>query len=280
MSLFRFTNLFYKNLQPTGITLQLIRCYAFKTDLKIKWVHPGKVPCTKPEKSGDLEPMPAIDKSQLPLEYRNSKELATADEIVKRLFSLEFAPRSKSVQVYIDDTLNLVKRHKLDKGSLESKIAKWTGAIRAFQEVMDNFPRNRRLKVILKELIDRRKKHLKYLRRYDYKRFEWVIDTLNIVYKPPPNEFHWVTRKGSLRKLTDLYCDNIKKERLEAFRLQLELEQPAFLEEKINILEFIRKEQADCGAKVTITQKEIDDIKKQLEDLKEKKIKLGKIEEE
>jgi len=258
----------------------LSRNYAFKSDLKIKWVHPGKVSCIKPEKSGDLEPMPPIDKSQYRLEFQKCKELEDANDVVKKLFSLEFAPRYKSTQVYIKNKLDNVRRHPLDRGSPEATIARWTGAIRAMQEVMENFPRNKRLKVKLKELIDKRKKQLKYLRRWDYKRFEWLIDTLNIVYKPPPNEFHWVTRRGSLRKLTEKYCEDLTKERLSAYRLQLESEQPAFLEEKIRTLEFIRQEQKDCGVDVTITEDEINDVKKQLDELLKKRAELATIEEE
>ncbi|KAK4878939.1 hypothetical protein RN001_007085 [Aquatica leii] len=212
-----------------------------------------------------------MDQTRYRLEYQKSKELETADDVVKQLFSLRYAPRSKTVQLYLRETIDGVKRHGQDEGSVEAKIARWTGAVRALQEVMERFPRNRRLKVKLKELIDKRKKHLKYLRRWDYKKFEWLIDTLNIVYKPPPNEFHWVTRKESLQKLTDKYCDEIKSERLTAYRLQLESEQPGFLQEKIDTLEFIRKEQEECDVEVTVTQKEIDDVKQQLRELLERR---------
>ena len=61
-----------------------------------------------------------------------------------------------------------------------------TAGIRNIQQVMEDFPRNKTAKVNLKELIDRRKKFLKYLRRWDYKRFEWLLEKLNLVYKPPP----------------------------------------------------------------------------------------------
>jgi hypothetical protein len=55
----------------------VIRNYAFKSDLKIKWVRPPKVPCIKPEKSGDLASLPPVDKKQYPLEFQNSEELKT-----------------------------------------------------------------------------------------------------------------------------------------------------------------------------------------------------------
>lgn len=117
-------------------------------------------------------------------------------------------------------------------------------------------------------MIDKRKKQLKYLRRWDYKRYEWLLENLNIIYKPSPTEVLTVTRKDSLRKLTQIYCDGIKQERLVAYKLQLESEQMAFLEEKMQALKFIRDEQMECDVKVTVTQKEIDDVEKQLEEFK------------
>lgn len=246
------------------------RSYAFKSDLKIKWVRPEKIPCFKPEKSGDLQGFPSINKSETILEFQNSKELATADDNVKKLFSLEFAPKKCANNLYIKNMMGKVQRHDLDFSTIETKIARWTGIIRALQESMERFPRNIRMKVTLKELIDRRKKHLKYLRRWDYKKFEWLLENLDLVYKPPPNHFHWITRKESLKKLTDKYCDGIKEDRLKAYRLTLETEQPAFLEEKIRTLQFIRDEQKACNVEVTVTEKEINDVKNQLEELKKK----------
>ncbi|XP_018320537.1 28S ribosomal protein S15, mitochondrial [Agrilus planipennis] len=248
----------------------IVRSYAFKSNLKIKWVRPEKIPCFKPEKSGDLDPMPEFDKSRYQLEYANCKELENADPLVKRLFSLEFASRSKITQAYKKDLVDSVKNHTFDENSIEARIARWTGTIRALQEVMENHPRNRRLKVQLKEIIDKRKKYLKFLRTWDYKKFEWLIDNLNIIYKPPPPQFHWITRKDSLRKLTQKYCDDKVNEKLSAYRLQLEAEQPAFLEEKIRTLEFLRQEQKDCGVEITIKQEEIDEAKKSLDELRKK----------
>ncbi|XP_049822890.1 28S ribosomal protein S15, mitochondrial [Aethina tumida] len=243
------------------------RNYAFKSDLKIKWNRPEKIPCYKPEKSGDLGVVTKIDQTGYKLEFRNSKELETADEYVKRLLTLEFAPKRETNKLYRHELMQTVKRHELDIGSIEVKIAKWTGIIRAWQETMERFPRNKKLKVQLKELIDKRKKHLKYLRRWDYKKFEWLLEKLNIVYKAPPNEYHWITRKDSLTKLTNIYCENIKNDKLNEYRYILEQEQPAFLEEKIRTLQFIRNEQRDCGVEVTVSQEEIDAVKQQLSDL-------------
>lgn len=81
------------------------------------------------------------------------------------------------------------------------------------------------------------------------------------------NLWHQVTRKDSLRRLTNIHCETIRNERLAEYRAALEAEQPGFLEEKIKTLEFIRREQQECGVPVTIEQKEIDDTKAQLAEL-------------
>jgi len=54
---------------------QFVREYAFKSDLKIKWVRPEKIACYKPEKSGDLAKLPPLKADELLPEYRDCKEL-------------------------------------------------------------------------------------------------------------------------------------------------------------------------------------------------------------
>ncbi len=40
-------------------------------------------------------------------------------------------------------------------------------------------------KVALKELIERRNGFLKHLRRFDYKRYEWLLEKLDLVFYAP-----------------------------------------------------------------------------------------------
>jgi small subunit ribosomal protein S15 len=112
--------------------------------------------------------------------------LHSADENVKKIFKLTSLPRRHTTELVNERIVAQVQRHSLDYGSMEAKIASMTVSIRNLQEYMDKFPRNKRAKVELKELIDKRKKFLKYLRRWDYKRFEWILEKLDLVYKPPP----------------------------------------------------------------------------------------------
>lgn len=53
------------------------RGYAFKSDLKIKWVRPERILCIKPQKSGDLSAFPNIDKQNYVHEFKDCKELET-----------------------------------------------------------------------------------------------------------------------------------------------------------------------------------------------------------
>uniref|UniRef100_A0A182QMJ2 Small ribosomal subunit protein uS15m n=1 Tax=Anopheles farauti TaxID=69004 RepID=A0A182QMJ2_9DIPT len=250
---------------------QIVRTYALKSDLKIKWVRPEKIPCIRPEKSGDLQPMPKIAGNELLKDYRESKELETANEHVRNLFTLENNRRREMVENFKEHMVRRVYRHELDYGSMEAKLGLMTARIRSLQEYIEKFPRQSVVKVQLKELIDKRKRFLRYLRRWDYRRFEYILEKLDLVYKPYPTHFHWITRKDSLRKLTNIHCEQIKETRLDEYRKQLESQQLDFLEKKLKTLEFVRKEQQECRVPVTVTPEQIKAVRKQYEELKQRR---------
>ncbi|XP_053675254.1 28S ribosomal protein S15, mitochondrial [Anopheles nili] len=249
----------------------VIRSYALKSDLKIKWVRPEKIPCYKPEKSGDLQILPKFTGTELMKDYRESKELETATEHVRNLFTLEHNRRREMVENFKDDMVRRVYRHELDYGSIEAKLGLMTARIRSLQEYMEKFPRQSKVKVQVKELIDKRKRYLRYLRRWDYRRFEYILEKLDLVYKPYPTHFHWITRKDSLRKLTNIHCDQIKEARLEEYRKELESQQLDFLEKKLKNLEFIRQEQTECRVPITVTSEHVKAVRNQYEQLKQKR---------
>ncbi|KAH8267654.1 hypothetical protein KR018_008371 [Drosophila ironensis] len=58
-----------------AVPRQFVREYAFKSDLKIKWVRPEKIACYKPEKSGDLSKLPPLKGDEFLPEFRDCKEL-------------------------------------------------------------------------------------------------------------------------------------------------------------------------------------------------------------
>lgn len=146
-----------------------------------------------------------------------------------------------------------------------------TVKIRSYQEIIESHPRNKKLRVILKETIDKRKKFLGYLRRWDYRRYEWLLEKLNIVYKAYPEGYLRVERRLSLKNLTEIHCDDIRQKRLEEYKKKLESNQVNFLEEKIKNLELIRNEQMACQVKTTITEQDINEAKAKLNRLVQKK---------
>lgn len=139
------------------------------------------------------------------------------------------------------------------------------------QDYQAQFPENKKLKVVLKELIDKRKKYLRILRIWDYKKFEWLIEKLDLIYRPYPEHFHPIARKESLRKLTQIQCDNTRQERLDKYRKELQSQQLGFLENKIKNLEFIRNEQIECKVPVTVSLEMVNDAKKAYEKLKQQR---------
>lgn len=151
-------------------SLIISRNYAVKTDLKVKWIRPEKISCIKPERSGDLAKFEYPQQQRLLSDFDKSEELKSASELVKKLFTLEQNRRKGSVDIVIKETVDKVKRHDLDMGSLESKskelttndnkirlfinlwiisVATQTAQIRAMQEYMEKFPRNKVVKVQL-----------------------------------------------------------------------------------------------------------------------------------
>lgn len=253
----------------------LLPVRTFKSDLKIKWVRPEKVPSIHPTKSGDLKPVTSVDLKNFPTVFQKSEELNNASDLVKRMFTLEFLPSWHTKKEIRMTKVKSVRRHRIDWGSMESRIARMTAGIRILQDYLAKYPRDTGTKVKCKELIEKRTKYLKHLRRWDYKRFEWILEKLDLVYRPQPVVLDTVTRKKSLVKLTDKHCNDLKQQRLDAYKEMLENQKKDFLEEKISKLKWIMKEEEECGITPTVSQSDIDNVIKQLEEIKLKTEKTG-----
>ncbi|BES93211.1 28S ribosomal protein S15 [Nesidiocoris tenuis] len=255
--------IFARNLSLSSVNL-------LKSNLPFKWVRPEKISCNHPLRSGDLRPIVKLDLTKVrPLEFQDSEELKTADDRVQRLFTLEYFPLQKTKIVLREMYKSSVKRHALDDKSPESRISRMTANIRMFQEHMERFPHDVAMKVRLKESIDKRKRLLLQLREKDYRCFEWLLEKLDLEYKPfPPKTVYMrVERKRSLRMLTKEYCDNIVKEKLDGLKKQFEERKESFLQDKIDKLKWIMKEEKECGVAPTVTENDIAAAEKQLEEI-------------
>ncbi|XP_043277785.1 28S ribosomal protein S15, mitochondrial [Venturia canescens] len=250
----------------------LSRTAAFKSNLKIKWVKPRKIASTMPEKSGDggleldVKPQDYVNR------YEQSKELVDASDIVKRMFTLEFMPRRETRNKKRELILAMVQRHRADRGSMESRLAAMTAEILYLQDHLAVYSHDKQTKFFLKELIEKRKKFLGKLRRWDYKRFEWILEKLNLTYKPNPPLYFKVTRKRSMRMLTKRHCEKLKLNKLMEYGAELRRQQPDFFEEKAKKLEFIRQEEIACGREPTVTVELIAEAKRQAESLRKEQL--------
>ncbi|XP_046964076.1 28S ribosomal protein S15, mitochondrial [Vanessa cardui] len=248
------------------LTTSIIPSRGVKQLVNIKWVRPEYVPAYKQERSGDLEALPNIPSNAIPEVYALSDELKDAPESVKKIFSVEHLGKKEYNALVKKELINRVRRHQYDENTAETRIARITGHIRCLQDTMEKFPRNVKAKQTVQELIDKRKKLLKFLRQYDYKKFEWLLEKLNLEYKAHPETYYKLSRKESLRKLTEMHCEDIRQNKLADYRNLLESQQGPFLKQKLEALKFIKSEQMELQLPVTVSDQDIKKVEEQLED--------------
>ncbi|XP_003740604.1 uncharacterized protein LOC100900535 [Galendromus occidentalis] len=211
--------------------------------LPFKWTYPQKQSAI--EASGDkISGLPPSDGQRPRGAFAKLPELEKAPEAIRRVFSLDFAPKAEINQAATEELLDLVRRHPYDKESLEYKIATKTSRIRLYREAFEKHQRNYKLKGSLNVIVLKRNKLLKMLGRLDQERYNFVKEALQIEHTPFPlgKPHQKITRKGELRRLTQEWADKVKAERMAAFHASLKEQQEAFEKEKKSTLEWIEKE--------------------------------------
>merc|ERR1719318_1174642 len=79
-----------------------------------------------------------------------------------------------------------------------------------------------------------------------------------------------VERKASIERLTDLWCEELRRHRLKAYQRQLVREQPAFLAKKAQKLRQILQEERELGLEQTVTEEEIEECLKKADEIQAK----------
>uniref|UniRef100_A0A4W5PXL1 Small ribosomal subunit protein uS15m n=1 Tax=Hucho hucho TaxID=62062 RepID=A0A4W5PXL1_9TELE len=100
-----------------------------------------------------------------------------SDDLVKRLLTLELASHSEKYRLIMEQLIAKVQRDEADRSSTEEHLHKHTKMLMA---------------------IDRRKKLLKQVTRYDA--FEHVCQQLGITYTFPPEYYRHATRRWLSKK--------------------------------------------------------------------------------
>lgn len=215
--------------------------------LPFKWERVRKV--NPLDVTGDLDlSLPTLDLSTPKPGFQLSEELKTANEDVKKLFTVATASQKEKNQLILEEFLQKFQRHAMDIDSPESKVAQWTVKVRILARHFQQFPRDKKAKVRLFQAIDKRNTMLRLLRQWDYRRFEWVLKELKITYREPKDgKLEKISRKGELRRLTREYCEKVKNEKLQNYHNKLKEQQQAFLKEKEETLKWIAEEEKKLG---------------------------------
>merc|ERR1719361_1861422 len=262
--------------------------------IHVKWQRPVPIQTCNPEISGDeggLESLglSSIDVTQPPIALQGSHALAVAPEEVKRVTSLDFARRRDLLDKLSQEVVKSVQRHPRDFTSIEVCIALKTVKIRNAQhELIKQWPyKNQPMKHHLTHMVASRRNMIRKLRESNYKKYEWLLEKLKLLYKPMP----WdavpgvagkenIERKKSIERLTDMWCDELQRHRLTAYRRKLEAQQPDFLRRKADTLEKIMATEAELGIETTVSKEEVEECRRKATEIEERLKKKEEEEEE
>jgi len=262
--------------------------------IHVKWQRPVTIQTCNPEISGDeggLDSLgfSSIDVTQPRVALQGSHALAVAPEEVKRVTSLDFARRRDMLDKLSQEVVKSVQRHPRDFTSIEVCIALKTVKIRNAQhELIKQWPyKNQPMKHRLTHMVSSRRNMLRILRESDYKKYEWLLEKLKLLYKPMPWDAEPgrdvkenIARKKSIEKLTDMWCDELQRHRLTAYRKKLEAQQPEFLRRKADSLEKIMNTERELGIEMTVTKEEVEECKRKANEIEDRLKKAQEEEEE
>lgn len=71
-----------------------------------------------------------------------------------------------------------------------------------------------------------------------------------------------VTKKGTIRKLTDELCQKMIQDKLDAYKFELEGEKKVFYKQKFEKLKLIQEQERLFGLEPTVTEEEIIEAEK------------------
>lgn len=242
-----------KTALPLINTSQPVRCRVRDVKDVVRWK-----PVTQPSKltpayTGDLGVSETLDES-LPRAAVSAAraEFDSADDITKRVLSLEFARGREKTKQLEEKAVAFIQRHRFDTESPEAKIGRLTARIRRYQQQLQDpvvFKSSSHLRSLVHDLAHQRSGMLRTLRAADYRRFEWLLEQLEVVYRPPlPYQTDTtLSRKSGIRRMVQIFCDSVRQEKLDALRQQLDAEKPAFELERRQTCDWIAAEERALG---------------------------------
>jgi ribosomal protein S15P/S13E len=164
---------------------------------------------------------------------------------VKKLYKLHNSYRSEIANYVRRKRNEKFQRHPFDQESHEVMIANYTSKIRMHQQLVRQNPNQVMSKIHISSYTNKRKRYLKDLWIMDKDRYYAIVKGLGIKHNefiPGVKDYGKIMRKKSLRELTDAYCTNMKKAKLEAFHEKLKSQQEPFMKQKEETLKWIDDE--------------------------------------
>ncbi|XP_055357604.1 28S ribosomal protein S15, mitochondrial-like [Paramacrobiotus metropolitanus] len=224
-------------------------------------------------KSGDKAKVPKWDLKRPRKEFIGCKELIDADENVHKLCSLDFGHISCTKEMLEYELVSRVRRYESDDSSIEVKIAQITAQIRATQDYLLSpaaqpklknpdplrviKPGTPRMRYFLQGAVYARTKLLRRLREWDYNKFCWVLQRLELEYSPP-NLRNRNTPREIYRAITQKTAMEVRKAKLEKYHGELKNKQPEFLQRKAKELAAIDAEEKQLREELAALQLQVD----------------------
>ena len=104
-----------------------------------------------------------------------------AGELLAKVMSDEQLPRRDRVRKKMAAAAAAVARHETDVGSPEVQVVRLTERIAAMQEHLKMHKKDRHGRRGLQAMMIRRRKEMKYLRRTNAERYEWLLSTTGLL---------------------------------------------------------------------------------------------------
>ncbi|CAF0801885.1 unnamed protein product [Rotaria sordida] len=221
---------------------------------KYKRVLPAHMYKPRPQwETGDIDPYPNFDLSKiLRPGFENSEELKTADDVVKHVFTLEYATRAEIQQYYSDYLVKVVQRHPLDQSSYEVLIAKLTARIRMHIKYGDIDPRRISRRNVVSKLQMMRNFLLNKLMHADYDVYEWVKKVLRIEHTPENpfiTQVHHNDRESERMRFQQQAHDAVQVKKNE-LKLRFATEKEKFAAEQESLLNEIQRDLQDLRLQI------------------------------
>ncbi|ESO85767.1 hypothetical protein LOTGIDRAFT_235732 [Lottia gigantea] len=192
--------------------------------------------------SGDLTSTEIFPSSDIVNKYKKISELDSLPDPIKKLCTLQYASRIEYKEHIINEMKDKIQRLFGDRAFREQSIAKLTLDIRSLIGHCLRNPQDKLNKSILVEKIQQRRKYLKFMRREDYERFEWLLEELQIQYIPVPR-YHIPEGKRNKRKSAakaEAYA--VRQKKIDDLKAKLEEEKHEFLNYKDKVMSEMKRD--------------------------------------